>query len=76
MQDLPPGYQVRRDSAVGAIYVNAEGHTVMQHLKDDDTARAWLWVLYRRRIGTPSHVLINVEELLQGMSDANAEPVP
>lgn len=49
--ELPPGYTVKRDIAVGYSYYDDEGNIIFQHPKDTDTARALVWQKYEKKKG-------------------------
>jgi hypothetical protein len=47
--DLPEGYTVREDSAVGVSYCDDQGHIVLQHPRDSDSARKMVWRIWEVR---------------------------
>lgn len=49
--DLPPGYTVSADIAVGYTYYDANGKIVLQHPVDNDAARKLVWHYYYKRGG-------------------------
>lgn len=49
MVDLPPGYTVEFDMAVGYRYLNETGDIIFQHPYDDENARAAIWHDYQKR---------------------------
>lgn len=49
--DLPPGYTVERDIAVGYSYYDEQGNIVFQHPRDTDAARALVWQKYNKKQG-------------------------
>lgn len=49
MIDLPPGYTVVADSAVGYSYLDEQGSIVLQHPVDNEAARRLVWREYQKR---------------------------
>lgn len=49
MIDLPEGYIVKRDRAVGFTFHDETGNIVIQHPKDNDSIRRLIWEIYKTR---------------------------